>query len=663
MATFIKNGRLAYRDSSALSFKTDAKGIVLIPPQDNDYLAIVLHDQGFAKTTSEELTAKANASLSESLLPVAEITLQAWARLEGTVRVIGVRSQPMPNVKLDVYPMDNGGGERWGFLNFQEQTEANADGKFVFPKLKPGKWNVRELPLDKTTHRAASEKEVDLAPGKTVRVSLGEGQIPTTGSTVIGRIKWPHGEPPVADLARINATVLPKMPDPASPPKEIVDQGPDAVRAWMKKWWQSDEAKAWEQTIQKMQQYRVDPKFILIRPSGSFRAMNILPGQYRLTVGGFAKTKETPLPWERPPFFVYEGVLSVPTTADNAASKPLDVGTLSVIDMTPQMPAAEVKPPAPLTPGQKTAGPLRDNLDLLRYIVVTNAQNRAKIQTWQGKAAVQCRSDYGSQTTGQDYSATVEFVFDRARKSTRWNTTLDKWAKIVRGVDRPEPVPQILSGMITPQGLYRFGSDGSPGNPAKRPMTLTITSLGPWPMGQVQPDQFDFIPTFYYSRNETHGDLIESLQSCLGSASTPYMAAVKIIREGDQVTIDMDSGRNTSFYTVSLSQGCNPIAAEMTGFDSEQKFHWTYDLRDGVWLPKTWSRTYVEKKNGRNESRKVTFVENRINQPVESAAFSIRSLGLKSGDNIRDERVDPMNQYPYDDSADIRDLPDPTPPR
>jgi beta-lactamase regulating signal transducer with metallopeptidase domain/uncharacterized GH25 family protein/thiol-disulfide isomerase/thioredoxin/Leucine-rich repeat (LRR) protein len=663
MATFIKNGRFAYRDSSALSVKTDPNGVVLIPPQDNGFLLVIVHDQGFAKTTSEELIKEANDSLSESEFPVAHITLQAWARLEGAVRVMRVRSKPMPNVKLDVYPLNGRDGERWGFLTFQEQTEADADGKFVFPKLKPGKWNVRELPLDKTTHRAASEKEVDLAPGQTVRVSLGESQIPATGSTVIGQIKWPHGEPPVADLARINATVLPKMPAPASPPKEIVDQGPDAVRAWMKKWWQSDEAKAWEQTIQKMQQYRVDPKFILIRSSGSFRARNLLPGQYQLTVGGFAKTKETPLPWERPAFFVYEGVLSVPATADNTLNKPLDVGTLPVIDKTPKMPAAaDVKPPAPLAPGQKTVGPLRDNLDLLRYIVVTNAQNRAKIQTWQGKAAVQSRSEFGSNSTGQDYSATVDFLFDRARKSTRWNTTLDKWAKIVRGIDHPEPVPQILNGMMTPQGIYRFGSDGSPGNPAKRPLTLTITSLGPWPMGQVQPDQFDFIPTFYYSRNETHGDLVEFLQSYLGSESTPYMAAVKVSREGDQVTIDMDSGRYTSFYTVSLSQGCNAIAHETAGPGYEQKYHWTYELRDGVWLPKTWSQT-DRQQDDRNESRTVRFVESRINQPVEPAAFSIRSLGLKSGDNVRDERVDPVNQYPYDDSDDIRDLPDPKPPR
>ena len=54
--------------------KVGADGQLPIEPQDNGFLLIVVHDQGFAQTTSEELAAKP------------EITLQAWARLEGVVR-------------------------------------------------------------------------------------------------------------------------------------------------------------------------------------------------------------------------------------------------------------------------------------------------------------------------------------------------------------------------------------------------------------------------------------------------------------------------------------------------------------------------------------------------------------------------------------------------
>jgi len=40
------------------------------------------------------------------------------------------------------------------------------------------------------------------------------------------------------------------------------------------------------------------------------------------------------------------------------------------------------------------------------------------------------------------------------------------------------------------------------------------------------------------------------------------MAGVKVIREGDHVTIDMGSNDVLSRYTPSLSQGCNPIGYE-----------------------------------------------------------------------------------------------------
>ncbi|NQT14484.1 MAG: carboxypeptidase regulatory-like domain-containing protein, partial [Planctomycetes bacterium] len=124
MALFVKNGRFPYPDSTRPSMKVAADGQLRIEPQDNEFLLIVLHDQGFAQTTSQELTANPR------------ITLKAWARLEGTVRH---GTKPVPGARLDVYPTESS-GRRWSFLNFQVQTEADDEGKFVFAKLKPGKW-------------------------------------------------------------------------------------------------------------------------------------------------------------------------------------------------------------------------------------------------------------------------------------------------------------------------------------------------------------------------------------------------------------------------------------------------------------------------------------------------------------------------------------------
>jgi len=158
MALFVKNGRFPYRDPTWLTMKAKPDGRLSIQPQDKPFLLVVLHDQGFAQTTSEKLAANP------------AIALQAWARLEGVVRH---GTQPVPGAKVDTYPV-GGFDPRWAFLSFQVQTEADADGKFVFAKLKPGRWAVRLLPSEPT--RAAGPvpptETVELAPGATLSVTL-----------------------------------------------------------------------------------------------------------------------------------------------------------------------------------------------------------------------------------------------------------------------------------------------------------------------------------------------------------------------------------------------------------------------------------------------------------------------------------------------------------
>ncbi|MGD0517195.1 MAG: carboxypeptidase regulatory-like domain-containing protein, partial [Thermoguttaceae bacterium] len=57
MAEFIKNGRFSLPTSSKISLKVNADGQLTIEPQDSEYLVIVIHDQGYAQTTSKELIA------------------------------------------------------------------------------------------------------------------------------------------------------------------------------------------------------------------------------------------------------------------------------------------------------------------------------------------------------------------------------------------------------------------------------------------------------------------------------------------------------------------------------------------------------------------------------------------------------------------------------
>jgi hypothetical protein len=244
-------------------------------------------------------------------------------------------------------------------------------------------------------------------------------------------------------------------------------------------------------------------------------------------------------------------------------------------------------------------------------------------------------------TMGHEYSATVRFVFDRARKSVRWNATLDRWTQSREGVKTPQPVPQILNGMQTPEALYRFGNYGSPGDPSKRPLTLTIYGADDPSHERIQPQLYDFNPLFYL--DTSRGDVARDLSFYLGSVDHPGASRIKVIRAGDQVTIDMSSGESFNRYTLSLSQGCNPISDEtVEPRGTTWQYRWTYELRDGIWLPKTWTETVRERDS---RDRKVTFVENTVNQKVEPAAFSLSRLGLQRGDNIDDRRTGQKYQF------------------
>ncbi|NQT11778.1 MAG: hypothetical protein HQ582_03455, partial [Planctomycetes bacterium] len=450
---------------------------------------------------------------------------------------------------------------------------------------------------------------------------------------------WPGGKPPQGDLSQIGAHLRPKMPEPPSPPKATRDQGPDAVRAWMKAWMESEEGKAFRT---KAQQQAECPRNVSVNRDGALRIEDALQGEYEL--GVYVMLEDGAMPWERPEKLRYACDFSIPEIPGDVSDQPLDLGNVALQDKSPKRPPpGPVKPPVPQAPGTKSVGGLRDHLDLLRYVVATHKENKGKIQTWQGRATIEDNTVYHRQGMGHEYSAKVQFVFDRARKSVRWNTTLEQWTRSQGDVKTPQPVPQISNGMQTTEALYRVGSLGSPVNPARRPLTLMICSPDDRSGGRIQPQLYDFNPLFYLETSR--GDVARDLSAYLGWVDHPGISGMKVIREGDHVTIDMGSNESFNRITLSLGQGCNPIGYESgTPPGSIRQYRWTYELHDGVWLPKTWTET-VHDKDSRDVERKVTFVENRVNQKVEPAAFSFSHLGLQRGDNVDDRRTQQKYQY------------------
>jgi hypothetical protein len=362
----------------------------------------------------------------------------------------------------------------------------------------------------------------------------------------------------------------------------------------------------------------------------------------------YVKANDESLPWDRPDMLRYECEFSVPEMPGGVSDEPLDLSNVLLADKTPAKPSfTSVKPPASQASGQKSVGGLHDNLDLLGYVAMTYRQNKDAIQTWQGKASIESRYTGEKMAMGHDYSATAQFVFDRARKSLCWNTTLNRWTQSREGREEPQPAPQISNGMVTPDAFYRVGSGSSgwPANPAKRPLTLTIAASGDPRSERLQPQLYDFNPLYYL--DTFRGDVARDLSFYIGAADHPGLANTKVIREGDLVTIDMGTKESYNRYTLSLSHGCNPVSCSGVSPGMTSEWRWTYEKVDGIWLPKTWMET-VHQKGVRDEQRNVTFVENRVNQPVEPAAFSLPRLGVERGDKVQDRRTQPVTQYQYE---------------
>ena len=282
----------------------------------------------------------------------------------------------------------------------------------------------------------------------------------------------------------------------------------------MKQWQESPEGKAW---ISQAQQRQQSQRIGSVDRNGSLRIDNAVPGHYEL--GVMLKAKDGGLPWDRPELLRYSGEIIRSRYARRRERPTAGLGQRAARGQDAQETI--------LCLGQAARSPSRGrkeqsaNCGTIWTCCVTSLRptGRTRRRSKHGKARprVERRQVYGKEAVGQDYSATVQFVFDRARKSIRWNTTLEKWAKIVQGHDDPQPVPQIINGMMTPEGLYRFGSYESPGNPKNRPLVLTITSVAFVPgrphEGQLQPQQYDFNPLYYYSLNQQHGDLVEGARA------------------------------------------------------------------------------------------------------------------------------------------------------
>ncbi|MBN1975752.1 MAG: carboxypeptidase regulatory-like domain-containing protein [Sedimentisphaerales bacterium] len=165
----ILNGKAGARPSNdKLSVKTDAAGKFSFFPKAEQYSIVILHEQGYAFIKSDELAALQN------------ITLSAWAKLEGTLK-IGDKPGGKETIAYNPQSLPELAG-----VVFDFQTQTDDKGVFVFDRVFSGEGSVTRLlrkgsALQLNTHTVG----VNAAPGQKVNVQIGGTGRPVTGKIII----------------------------------------------------------------------------------------------------------------------------------------------------------------------------------------------------------------------------------------------------------------------------------------------------------------------------------------------------------------------------------------------------------------------------------------------------------------------------------------------
>jgi hypothetical protein len=171
---YLQNGHLL-RDQDYASAVTDARGGFSIPAQRNLTGGVVLADEGFAVVAKSEFA------------ETVEIALEAWGRVEGTMK-IGAR--PAVNetaVLTEVRPPGFSGRIAW----FDYRAGVGDGGRFSIERVPPGDYRIaRQVIFNETGNGymtgATSSVEFQVEAGKTARITVGG-----TGRPIIGRVAPP----------------------------------------------------------------------------------------------------------------------------------------------------------------------------------------------------------------------------------------------------------------------------------------------------------------------------------------------------------------------------------------------------------------------------------------------------------------------------------------
>jgi RNA polymerase sigma factor (sigma-70 family) len=295
---------------TATSIRTGADGRFKFSPTDKPFLIVALHDIGYAQAASEHA----------GTLP--DLLLRPWARIDGAM-YIGSRAAVRQKVNL---------WSDWSrkfdqpSVLFEANTMTDDTGHFLMDHVPAGEVYVgRWICLNERSWSFTTTHSVHVHTdfGQTAHVTIGG-----TGRPVVGQLVVPAGFEWKVDWGAYNSSSLhTKMPERPQPtlPNNWASMTQERRQAWYNQWqnaWNnSDEGRAYRKP------FREYP--FAVRPDGSFRVEDVLPGTYELTVF-VSEPRTNGVATVGQPIAYLKREFTVPEMPEGRSDEPLDLGELTL---------------------------------------------------------------------------------------------------------------------------------------------------------------------------------------------------------------------------------------------------------------------------------------------------------------------------------------------
>ena len=299
-----------------------------------------------------------------------------------------------------------------------------------------------------------------------------------------------------------------------------------------------------------------------------------------------------------------------------------------------------------VAPSARAEPVFRGDIELFRALAMVQRDNAERISSWQGSSRMEVTE---ADPNGILYlsNSSYNFIYAREHNATRWNWTPEDRYRREGGKLVAAPLQdKKLNEMRKGDAFYKYNLGFETLEGEKRG-TLVI-----WPVQKAEEGVYStsFDPMWYLTGEVTGWDdmateLMEYYRMANDPNFTSSFARYTLTRDGPLVTLDIENptAEMTNRYVFDLSKGGTQIRYHATFKKNVQSIEWTYEEKEGVWIPKKCKKIIdwdPPKSDGCTKyTRTATFVESTLNHPVPASEFSLEKLGVTIGTRVSDHKA------------------------